>query len=219
MKRVSQIKKQILKVREVPFMENECATQDERAGKCNAITKKTGKPCRHKAMKGGEFCRRHRQGGGDPEDAGRLKRKVKRRRKSLRARVNVISHAPDLLELQTGVGALKALLEVHVAELDSARGTKNGDGAEEYCAALETHGKRIQSLTGDLFAVIDRLTKIKERERMVLTPEEAAALVARIKERVIQVVESAAPDEPREELARRLAEAFESIQIIEKDAG
>lgn len=202
-------------------MENECK-RDDREGKCIAISKKTGKPCRHKAIKGGEFCRQHRRGGDDPEDAGRLKRKVKRRRKrrkSLRARVDVISHAPDLLELQTGVGALKALLEVHVAELDSARGAENGSGAEEYCAALETHGKRIQSLTGDLFAVIDRLTKIKERERMVLTPEEAAALVSRIKERVIQVVESAAPEEPREELARRLAEAFESIQIIEKDAG
>ena len=45
----------------------------------------------------------------------------------------------------------------------------------------------------------------------MLTAEEVAGLVEEIKERVIKAAESGQKDEPPEELARRLAEAFDSV--------
>ena len=189
--------------------------KDMQLDRCLASVKKTGNRCRKKVVRDGVFCPLHNkdlpipvpEAGPSPES----------KEPSLRERVDDISQDPDLLELSKGVAAIKALLEEHIGQLDTARGRGGEDAANDYCSALETHGKRIQSLAGDLFKVIDRFSRIQERRRMVLEPEEVKGLIARIKERVIEAVESSVEGETREELARRLAAAFDSISIVERE--
>jgi hypothetical protein len=189
-------------------------------GRCAAVAKRTGRRCGQRAVGGGLFCASHRP---KPDPANQDKPRscaetVSRTpRVTLRDRIVEISRDPDLLELGADVAAIRALMQEHVEQLDAAGQCENGDAAQKYSAALETHGKRIQSLTGDLFASIDRLTKIQERERLVLSAKEVEAVISHVKEGVVAAVESWPAGGSREELVKRLADAFESVRIAGRE--
>ncbi len=185
----------------------------EHPKKCAAISSRTRKQCGHAALAGSDFCASH----GGRAEAAPIAQSAQRRTgpvERLRDRIEKMSLDPDQLhEIRTGVAAIKALLDEHLAALDAARLNDSADAAAEYTAALESHGKRIQSLAGDLFAAIDRITRVEERKKSLLSPEEAKAVLARLKAHVIGAIGAARPGERPDEIALKAAAAFESFEI------
>jgi hypothetical protein len=174
--------------------------RQEFENQCSAISKSTGKRCRQKAVKGSDSCWYH--GGG----------------KRLIDRINARLDDPALMELKSGVATLRTLMDEHLARLDSIR---SGE-IDSYNGALEIHGKRLQSLSGELFAAIDKVGRIEERQRRLMTGEEVAALVAELREKVIEAVETMDAGASPAELAGRLAMAFDSVSMAgrgENDCG
>ena len=204
---------------------------------CAATASRTGKRCGHAALADSDFCAAHKnkdlkkeaQTGGrkrpplsEPASAAAAAqpemKKPSPKGNGLCKRIERMSHDPGLLnQIRTAVAAIKALLDEHLAQLDEVRMSDAEGAAEVYAAALESHGKRIQSLAGELFEAIDRISKIDERQRKLMTPDEIKTLIANIRERVIKAAEAAKPGEPPEALAGRLADAFESIEVSERE--
>ncbi|MFA6451103.1 MAG: hypothetical protein WCX65_16625 [bacterium] len=183
---------------------------EETKRKCLGYTKKTGGKCGRSAMPGAEYCATHMK-----RDAG-AKRALPKG-EGLCVRIEQMVNDPGLLsQIKTGVAAIKALLDEHLAQLDEVRMSNANDAAEEYAAALESHGKRIQSLAGELFEAIDRISRVEERQRKLMKPDEIRTLIANIRERVIRAAEASKPGEPPEALARRMREAFENIEVSER---
>ncbi len=194
---------------------------------CAAFVKKTGLPCKNPACPGSDFCYLHRPGAGSdanpapepPEQAVTAQKPHEPcSGNSLHERIRYASGDPELMELRTGVAAIKTLLDEHISRLEEARAIDSlGDEEERDCytRALESHGKRIQSLTSDLFAVIERFGKIEERQHRLLSADEVAVIIAEIKERVISAARDGEEGEPPDVLARRIAAAFESVRLFE----
>ncbi len=182
--------------------------------KCAAIASGTEMQCRQPALSGSEFCVSHGGGAVETNAAPKRNRSGPQSGSCLRDQIEQMSLDPDLLhEIRTGVAAIKALLDEHLAALDAARLCESEDTAEEYSAALESHGKRIQSLAGDLFAAIDRITRVEERKKSLLSPEEAKLVLARLKSHVIGAINAAQPGERPDAIALKAAAAFESFEI------
>jgi hypothetical protein len=118
-------------------------------------------------------------------------------------------------ELRTGVAAIRTLLEEHLTRLDKARRRKTKTSEKEYSAALESNGKRVQSLSGELVEAIERLSRVEERMRKTLTPADVKRLLAVIRERVIRAVCESKEDAGREALAKRISKELKSINIDE----
>jgi len=162
---------------------------------CSEISEKTGEGCRQKASR--ESGRRAHHGG------------VAVRGKRLKDRINAWRDDPALMELKSGVATLRTLMDEHLSRLDMIR---SGE-IDSYNGALDIHGKRLQSLSGELFAAIDKVGRIEERQRRLMTGEEVAALVAELRERVIEAMETMDAGASPAEMAGRLAIAFDSVSL------
>jgi len=183
------------------------ADTDQARRRCAAIAKKTGRQCSHPAQPGSEFCAVHggmRAGGGispayPSEPVGPLLERISELRRS-----------PDLFALGAEVATLKALLEHALDRLEAERG-ETDDGTGAY---TDPSLKRVQSITMDILSASEKIARVEERRRGVLTASEIGAIIDRIKERVIHVVSTAQEDDSPEETAGRIAEAFSSIEIV-----
>ncbi len=162
---------------------------------CSAVSKKTGKRCQHKAMRGSDKCAQH---GGMAAGGKRLIDRITARRDD-----------PALMELKSGIATLRTLMDEHLSRLDAIHAGE----IDSYNGALDIHGKRLQSLSGELFAAIDKVGRIEERQRRLMTGEEVAALVAELRERVIEAVETMDAGASPAEMAGRLAIAFDSVSL------
>jgi hypothetical protein len=181
---------------------------------CAATAARTGKRCGRKAMPGSDYCATHGRAREKKVDV----KKVSPKDDGLCERIEKMSNDPGLLnQIKTAVAAIKALLDEHLKQLDKVRISDAKGAAKEYTAALESHGKRIQSLAGELFEAIDRITKIDERQRKMMAPDEIRSLIMNINQRVKKAVEAGTPGEPPEELLNRLKSAFLEIETEEKD--
>ena len=197
--------------------------------KCAGTSSRTGEHCRQFAMRDSDFCQwhagAHEEMGSDeaaaavaeagqeetpgaeeplPENGNGLCVKIKR--------MSDEGEQDHIHELRTGVAAIRTLLEEHLARLDTARRSKTKTAAKEYSAALQSNGKRVQSLSGELVEAIERLSRVEDRMRKTLTPADVKRLLAVIRERVIRAVCDSKEDAGREALAKRIADEIESIK-------
>ena len=131
----------------------------------------------------------------------------------LSTRIREMTGDTSLLELKEVVAIFRTLLWEHIACLDRIHEKSDSGSDDEYRDALEKYGKRIQSIAGDIVSAVDRLSRIDERQRRMLTPEEVKKLIRKLAARVIRAVETWEEGEPRSKLVRQLAEAFGSLQI------
>jgi hypothetical protein len=197
---------------------------------CAATASRSGIRCRRKPPAGDDYCATHRKANEQktltaeaetPEQktqlvSHELKKHVPKGN-GLCKKIEKMSSDPELLsQIRMGVAAIKTLLDEHLQQLDEVRMSDAEGASEEYTAALESHGKRIQSLAGELFEAIDRISRVEERQRKLMTPDEIKALIANIRERVIRAAEESKSGEPPEALAQRLKEAFENIEVAER---
>ncbi len=177
---------------------------------CAATASRTGKRCGQYALKGSDYCGMHKSHGTDAD--GQTVKKGNGICKRVKRMTN--EEEPDhLKELRSAVAAIKALMDEHLSRLDEARKTMSETETKEYSSALESHGKRIQSLAGELFDAIEKLSKVEERKRLLLTPADVKRLFVAIKDRVVQAVADEGAGAEPEALAERIEAELESINM------
>jgi hypothetical protein len=208
-------------------METNC---EEKRTMCAALASRTGKRCGRAALPDMDYCASHKKQQekfnterftflqpepATPTESADLKRPVGN---GLCGHIEKMSHDPALLnQIKMAVAAIKALLEEHLSRLDEVRMSDAENASKEYPAALKLHGRRIQSLAREWVEAIDRISKIEERERKIMTSEDIRGLIFNIRDRVIKAVEDAAPGEPQKDLVGRLKDAFIEIESSIKE--
>ncbi len=178
-------------------------TEKDKSGKAHTVVKK--KAARKKVSAG--------ESGAAEEHAGLGVVRSGKEQGKLWERIKQMRRAETLPELKMVVNALRVLVEEHLEQLDEARSDGAADEDGCYSSMLETHGKRIQSLIGELVATIERLGRIEDRKRMLLTAEEVAGIIEKVRDRVIAAVEACPWIERNEECPGRLADAFSSVEV------
>lgn len=127
----------------------------------------------------------------------------------LAARAAEIRGMGDIMSMEAEVSILKALLERGLKKLDDEISSADPDDSSS-----EASAKRVQSLAMDILSAAEKCARVEERRRGVLTAAEIGTIIDRIKERVIHVVRTSKENDPPEQTARRIAEAFSSIEIV-----
>ena len=172
------------------------------ARRCAAITK-SGTQCSRYALDGSEYCAIHNR----KEGAAPLKKAYPSvPENGLLGRIQELCESQELFALGIEIATLKALLEHGLDRLE----TERAEGGSYSDPSL----KRVQSIVMDILSASEKFARVEERRRGVLTGDEIGAIIDRIKERVIEVVNSRQENDSPEETAGRIAKAFDSIEIV-----
>lgn len=214
-------------------------TRKENAVRCRAVSKRTGKQCRHPASQGSEYCATHRRmyeksksaagPAGEKPASAPAEEPVQAPTPPQESAKNPAtapaaypSHPAGeitsrIMRMRDDPDLLTLRTEVATlkAMLEDALGRlEEARAAEDADTAVAAAEKRVESLTMSILSAGEKFARVEERRRGVLTASEIGDIVEKIKERVIDVVRTADEDDSPEKTAERIAEAFSAIEIV-----